>query len=77
MTEKSKAFDESEDKKKNTPISVYIPNDAKEKITGLLDEMGFDNMHQYLQYSALYLLSEYIKNPKVIKTTAKPAKPKF
>ena len=66
-----------EDKKKNLPVSVYIPNEAREKIEKLLPKMGFENLHQYLQYSALYFLKSYQEDPGIIKTEKTIKKPEI
>lgn len=64
-----------EEEEKNWPISVYIPKDARAKIEKLLPEMGFDNMHAFLQHAALYFASEWQKDPSILEKEKKPKKP--
>ena len=85
MTEQSKFFPEERSQGKyggktglkNTPVSVYLSNEIREKIDELYPEMGFENIHQYLQYAASYLYAEYTKNPKTIKKVEKIERPKI
>jgi len=61
----------------NRQISVYIPNDVRAEIEKSLAAMGFDNLHQYMQHAALYLLSEFKKDPRIIKKEQSVKKPEI
>ena len=62
---------------KNRQISVYIPNDLRAEIEKSLPAMGFDNLHQFMQYAALYLLSEFKKDPGIIQKEQSIKKPEI
>ena len=63
--------------KVNRQVSIYIPDDLRSEIEKSLSAMGFDNLHQYLQYAAYYLLSEFKKDPGIIQKEQSIKKPEI
>ena len=62
---------------KNRQVSVYVPEKLRAEIEKDLGAMGFDNLHQYLQHAAYYLLSEFKKDPGIIQKEQSIKKPEI
>jgi len=61
----------------NRQISVYISNELRAEIEKSLSAMGFDNLHQYLQHAAYYLLSEFKRDAGIIQKEQSIKKPEI
>ena len=63
--------------KVNRQVSIYIPDDLRLEIEKSLSVMGFANLHQYLQHASYYLLSEFKKDPRIIRKEETIKKPEI
>ena len=66
---------DKDDSMPNKPIAVYIPVKERRILEESLAEMGFDNIHQALQYGVLYFLKAWQKDRGIIQYETKPKKP--